>query len=104
MAGWREPNPPAGVSGLHLQMRPRRSCYYGAFVPLDGQRVADSLPAEFIESLDQAASSSANGTVALPEELLRDAFANTPDESTLAQELLVPEPHAPIFADRARES
>jgi pimeloyl-ACP methyl ester carboxylesterase len=73
--------------------------YYSAFVPRDGERVADSLPAEFIEFLDRGAALSADHTIELPDQVLRDAFANTADENTLARirDLLVPEPHAPIF-------
>jgi pimeloyl-ACP methyl ester carboxylesterase len=73
--------------------------YYSAFVPRDGERVADSLPAEFIEFLDQAAAATADRTIELPDRVLREAFANTADESTLARirALLVPEPYAPVF-------
>ncbi len=73
--------------------------YYSAFVPRDGERVADSLPAPFIEFLDQAAASTPDRAITLPDELLRNAFANTADEQTLAriEALIVPEPHAPIF-------
>jgi pimeloyl-ACP methyl ester carboxylesterase len=73
--------------------------YYSAFVPRDGERVADSLPSQFIEFLDQAAADSADRTIELPDQALREAFGNTADESTLARirALLVPEPHAPVF-------
>jgi pimeloyl-ACP methyl ester carboxylesterase len=73
--------------------------YYSAFVPRDGERVADSLPAEFIEFLQRAAAASADRTIELPDELLREAFANTADAETVARirTLLVPEPHGPIF-------
>jgi pimeloyl-ACP methyl ester carboxylesterase len=73
--------------------------YCSAFVPRDGERVADSLPAEFIEFLDQAAAGSADRTVELPDQALRESFANTADETTFARirALLVPEPHAPVF-------
>lgn len=73
--------------------------YYSAFVPRDGERVADSLPAPFIEFLDQAAASSPDRAITLPDELVRNAFANAADEQTLARigALVVPEPHAPIF-------
>jgi len=73
--------------------------YYSAFVPRDGERVADILPAEFIEFLDQAAGASADRAIELPDPALREAFANTADEDTLARirTLLVPEPYAPIF-------
>lgn len=73
--------------------------YYSAFVPRDGERVANSLPSRFIEFLHQAAAASPDRTITLPDALLREAFANTADELTLARirSLLVPEPHAPIF-------
>jgi pimeloyl-ACP methyl ester carboxylesterase len=73
--------------------------YYSAFVPRDRERVADSLPPQFIEFLDQAAAAGADRTVELPDEVLRESFANTADEQTLARirTLLVPEPYAPIF-------
>jgi pimeloyl-ACP methyl ester carboxylesterase len=83
-------------------LRPERChglVYYSAFVPRDGERVADSLPPQFIEFLDQAAAASADRTIELPDEVLRESFANTADERTLARirTLLVPEPYAPIF-------
>jgi pimeloyl-ACP methyl ester carboxylesterase len=72
--------------------------YYSAFVPRDGERVADSLPAQFVEFLDQAAAR-VDRAIELPDQALREAFANTADEETLARirALLVPEPYAPIF-------
>jgi pimeloyl-ACP methyl ester carboxylesterase len=84
------------------ELRPQRCAalvYYSAFVPRDGERVADSLPAAMIEFLDAAAAASADGSIALPYELFHDGFANTADEAT-ARKLhrrLVPEPHGPIF-------
>jgi pimeloyl-ACP methyl ester carboxylesterase len=73
--------------------------YYSAFVPRDGERVADSLPAQFIELLEQAAGASADRAIELPDEAVGEAFANTADEDTLARirALLVPEPYAPVF-------
>jgi pimeloyl-ACP methyl ester carboxylesterase len=73
--------------------------YCSAFVPRDGERVADSLPAEFIEFLDEAAAASPDRSIELPDQALREAFANTADEDTLTRirELLVPEPYAPVF-------
>ena len=73
--------------------------YYSAFVPRDGERVADSLPVQFIEFLDQAAAASSDRTIELPDQALREAFANTADENTLGRirALLVPEPYAPVF-------
>jgi pimeloyl-ACP methyl ester carboxylesterase len=86
------------VAELHPEQC-RGLVYYSAFVPRDGERVADSLPEKFIEFLDQAAAVSADRTITLPDELLQQAFANTADTQTVARirALLVPEPHAPIF-------
>ena len=86
------------VAELHPEQC-RGLVYYSAFVPRDGECVADSLPAQFIEFLDQAAAASADRTITLPDELLRHAFANTADVDavTRIRALLVPEPHAPIF-------
>src|SRR6516164_9168924 len=86
------------VAELHPEQC-RGLVYYSAFVPRDGERVADSLPAEFIEFLQRAAAASADRTIELPDQLLREAFANTVDAETVARirTLLVPEPHGPIF-------
>ena len=84
------------------ELRPDRCrglIYYSAFVPRDGERVADSLPPQFIDFLDQAAAASLDRAIPLPDQFLREAFANTADEDTLARirSELVAEPHAPIF-------
>ena len=73
--------------------------YYSAFVPRDGERVADSLPHDFIEFIERAAATGAEYTIELPDYLLRDSFANTADEETVERirRLLIPEPYAPIF-------
>jgi pimeloyl-ACP methyl ester carboxylesterase len=73
--------------------------YYSAFVPRDGERVADSLPAEFVEFLNAAAGARNDRAIELPDQVLRDAFANTADADTLKKirDLLVPEPSGPIF-------
>jgi pimeloyl-ACP methyl ester carboxylesterase len=72
--------------------------YYSGFIPRDGERVADSLPADFIEFLEQAAAARSDRAIELPDQALREAFAYTADEQTLCRirELLVPEPYAPI--------
>jgi pimeloyl-ACP methyl ester carboxylesterase len=84
------------------EVRPERChglVYYSAFVPLDGERVADSLPPQLVDFLDDAAAASGDRTISLPEALLRDSFANTADADTLKRvaSQLVPEPRAPIF-------
>ena len=84
------------------ELRPERCqglVYCSAFVPRDGESVADSLPAEFIQFLEQAAAARDDRAIELPDSALRDGFANTADEETLARlrALLVPEPYAPII-------
>lgn len=84
------------------ELRPERChslVYYSAFVPLDGERVADSLPEPMIGFLEQAAAASGDDSCALPYELFHSAFANTVDESTAGalHARLVPEPRRPIF-------
>jgi pimeloyl-ACP methyl ester carboxylesterase len=73
--------------------------YYSAFVPRDGERVADSLPPGMVEFLNDSADASPDRSIALPYDRFRHAFANTADDATAEAlfELLVPEPHAPIF-------
>jgi pimeloyl-ACP methyl ester carboxylesterase len=84
------------------ELRPERCkglVYYSAFVPRDGERVADSLPAEFVALLNQAAAQREDRAIELPAEAVPDAFANTAGEEILAEirGLLVPEPYGPIF-------
>jgi pimeloyl-ACP methyl ester carboxylesterase len=84
------------------ELRPERCqslVYYSAFVPLDGERVADSLPVPMIDFLAQSAAASADDSCALPYELFHGSFANTADESTAKalHSRLVPEPRRPIF-------
>jgi pimeloyl-ACP methyl ester carboxylesterase len=84
------------------ELRPERCqglVYCSAFVPGDGESVADSLPAEFVEFLEQAATAREDRAIELPDSALRDGFANTADKATLARirALLVPEPYEPIF-------
>jgi pimeloyl-ACP methyl ester carboxylesterase len=88
------------------ELRPQRCkllVYYSAFVPRDGERVADSLPEPFITFLDEAAAANPDGSVVLPKELFRAAYANTADERTVnaIYPKLVPEPYAPIFESLA---
>jgi pimeloyl-ACP methyl ester carboxylesterase len=84
------------------ELRPERChslVYYSAFVPRDGERVADSLPEPMIDFLEQSAAVSTDDSCGLPFELFHASFANTADEPT-AETLhsrLVPEPRRPIF-------
>jgi len=73
--------------------------YYSAFVPRDGERIADSLPGPFIEFLEAAAAGSADRSVVLPKDMFTSAFANTAGqaEADAIYRQLVPEPYGPIF-------
>jgi pimeloyl-ACP methyl ester carboxylesterase len=84
------------------ELRPERCrslVYYSAFVPRDGERVADSLSEPLLAFLEEAAAASPDRSIALPYELFRSAFANTADHAAVdtIYPRLVPEPHGPIF-------
>jgi pimeloyl-ACP methyl ester carboxylesterase len=83
-------------------LQPERCCgliYYSAFVPRDGERVADSLPEGMLAFLNQSADASPDRSITLPYDLFRQAFANTASALTaeLHYQSLVPEPYGPIF-------
>jgi len=84
------------------ELRPewcRSLVYYSAFVPRDGERVADSLSEPLLAFLEDAAATSPDRSIALPYELFRSAFANTADQPAVETiySRLVPEPRGPIF-------
>jgi hypothetical protein len=87
------------VEGGAASERCRSLVYYSAFVPRDGERVADSLSEPLLGFLEDAAAASPDRSIALPYKLFRSAFANTADPATAEAIFprLVPEPHAPIF-------
>jgi pimeloyl-ACP methyl ester carboxylesterase len=80
--------------------------YYSAFVPRDGERVADSLPEGMLAFLSQSADATPDRSISLPYDLFREAFANTADDlsAELHYRSLVPEPYAPIFETLALPS
>src|SRR5262249_52424410 len=58
------------------ELRPERCrslVYYSAFVPRDGERVADSLSEPMLAFLEDAAAASPDRSIALPYELFRNA-------------------------------
>jgi pimeloyl-ACP methyl ester carboxylesterase len=73
--------------------------YLDAFVPLDGECVADILPPPFVDMIAQMSAASPDGSVALPFEAFHEGFANTVDEATARAmfERFTPEPYGPIF-------
>src|SRR5262249_40464857 len=86
------------VAGLR-PARCRLLVYYSAFVPRDGESVADSLPEPFIAFLEEAAAASPDRSATLPYELFAGNFANTADPATAVAlyRRLVPEPVGPVF-------
>jgi pimeloyl-ACP methyl ester carboxylesterase len=84
------------------ELRPDRCralVYYSAFVPRDGESVADSLPPEFIDLITRLAAASPDRSVPLPYEVFRHSFVNTADDDTAAAiyQRFTPEPSGPIF-------
>jgi pimeloyl-ACP methyl ester carboxylesterase len=84
------------------ELRPERCrhlVYYSAFVPRDGERVADSLPDELIDVFTRLAGESSDHSVTIPYELFRHHFANCADDETAAAiyRRWTAEPYAPIF-------
>jgi pimeloyl-ACP methyl ester carboxylesterase len=84
------------------ELRPERCrclVYYSAFVPRDGERVADSLPEDFIGLLTQLAAETADQSITLPYQAFRYNFANTADDESAAAiyRRLTSEPYAPIY-------
>lgn len=79
--------------------RCRMLVYYSAFVPLDGEAVADILPPEFVGLLEQLSAQSPDRSVTLPYEAFRHGFVNTADDETAAAlyRRFTSEPYAPIF-------
>jgi pimeloyl-ACP methyl ester carboxylesterase len=79
--------------------RVHRLIYCDAFVLRDGEAVADVLPAPFVKTVRQLATTTSDRSVPLPWELWRDGFMQTADEQTARAtwERLVPEPSRPIF-------
>jgi pimeloyl-ACP methyl ester carboxylesterase len=79
--------------------RCRALVYYAAFVPRDGESVADILPAEFVGLLEQLAAASPDRSVTLPYEVFWHAFVNTADHDTAAAiyQRFTAEPFGPIF-------
>ena len=84
------------------ELRPERCgllVYYSAFVPRNGERVADSLPEPLLAFIEESAASVPDRSVTLPLDLFASAFANTADAAAAAalHQRLVPEPYGPIF-------
>ncbi len=84
------------------ELRPDRCArlvYCSAFVPRDGERVADSLPAHYLALFERLAAARADRAIRLPFAVFRQAFANTADDAAAAAiyRQLTAEPYGPIF-------
>ncbi|MZQ86338.1 alpha/beta fold hydrolase [Paenibacillus sp. 5J-6] len=76
-----------------------RLVFFDAFVPLDGQSVAEQLPPELQGAFGELVKGSGNNTIPMPYPLFRDGFVNTASE-TLAKQIYQsakPEPATPLL-------
>ncbi|NBD27265.1 alpha/beta fold hydrolase [Paenibacillus sp. T1] len=79
--------------------RIHRLVFFDAFVPLDGQSVADQFPAELQDAFAQLIQASGNNTIPMPYPLFRDGFVNTASDGLAKQiyQSAKPEPAAPLL-------
>ncbi len=79
--------------------RIKRLVFFDAFVPLDGQSVADQFPADSLKYFEQLRDTSGNNTITLPFPLFRDTFVNTASlaEAQAFYKQAPPEPASPLF-------
>ena len=75
--------------------RLRRLVYWNAFVPDNGERLTDMIPAEFAALFDAIAVERGDGSIVLPFQIWREAFMNDADLDTAqrAYGALNPHPH-----------
>jgi pimeloyl-ACP methyl ester carboxylesterase len=62
--------------------RIRRLVYWNAFVPQDGESIADMLPRHHVELFERSATERGDGSVILPFAIWREAFINDADLAT----------------------
>ncbi|AIQ73788.1 MULTISPECIES: alpha/beta hydrolase [Paenibacillus] len=79
--------------------RIKRLVFFDAFVPLDGQSLADQFPADSLKYFEQLRDTSGNNTITLPFPLFRDTFVNTASlaEAQAFYKKAPPEPASPLF-------
>lgn len=79
--------------------RIKRLVFFDAFVPLDGQSLADQFPADSLKYFEQLRDNSGNNTITLPFPLFRDTFVNTASlaEAQAFYKQAPPEPASPLF-------
>jgi pimeloyl-ACP methyl ester carboxylesterase len=76
-----------------LPRRIRRLVYWNAFVPNNGESVADMLTQQHIALFDSSAAERGDGSVMLPFEVWREAFINHVDFETARRAYSVLNPH-----------
>ena len=74
--------------------RIRRLVYWNAFVPQDGESIADMVPRRHLELFESSAAERRDGSIVLPFAIWREAFINDADLATAQHtyELLNPHP------------
>ena len=74
--------------------RIRRLVYWNAFVPQDGESIADMVPRHHLELFERSAAERGDGSIVLPFAIWREAFINDADLATAQHtyELLNPHP------------
>ena len=79
--------------------RIKRLVFFDAFVPLDGQSVADQFPAPVQAQFAELLKASGNNTIMLPYPLFRDVFVNTATsgQARALYKKVIPEPAGPAF-------
>src|SRR5262249_7294401 len=70
-----------------------RLVYSNAFVPDDGERLTDKIPAEFAALFDAIAAERGDGSVVLPFQIWREAFMNDADLDTAQRAYGALNPH-----------
>jgi pimeloyl-ACP methyl ester carboxylesterase len=73
--------------------RIRRLVYHNAFVPTDGESIADMVPAEYVSLFESIASERNDGCVVLPFPIWREAFINDADLVTAERSYCALNPH-----------
>jgi pimeloyl-ACP methyl ester carboxylesterase len=73
--------------------RIRRLVYWNAFVPRNGESIADMVPSQHLELFEQIASERGDGSVVLPFTIWREACINDADFATAQRAYAILNPH-----------
>src|SRR5262249_4295472 len=85
--------------------RIRRLVYWNAFVPQDGESIADMLPRHHVDLFESSAAERRDGSIVLPFAIWREAFINDADLATAQHtyELLNPHPFKTLTDNFAQQ-